>query len=263
MNTSRSGLVFGIAIVAIGILLLLNNLGMASISVGSLISRFWPLILVVWGALSLMGGPEPRGTDASDEEHGTDVRSARSSNVGGWILLVIGLLMLSSTTGWYRFDWGRIWGSIWALIIIAVGWAILRSRNDGGVDGDNGDTRSSGDTHWAVMSGVERKQPGWPLRSGSYTAFMGGADLDLRNADIKDGETYLDLTAVMGGITLIVPDDLAVECEAMALLGGVDFFRQSVGGVVTNHRLSRAGAPQSSKILRIRCRAIMGAVELK
>ena len=44
--------------------------------------------------------------------------------------------------------------------------------------------------------------------------------MDLTAAEIPDGETLLDLTAIMGGIDVKIPPDLAVVYEGTAILGG-------------------------------------------
>ena len=163
--------------------------------------------------------------------------------------------MLAANTRFWGFDLSRLWGTFWALVVILVGWAVLRSSPPAGA--------ASGHTQWVVMSGVEQRSAGWPLKSGSYVVVMGGADLDLRVADILDGETYLDLTAIMGAIELIVPPDISVECEGAAILGGVTVLGQSSGGIISSRTFSRAGSAGSTKKLRVRCRAIMGGVEFK
>ncbi|MEW6661944.1 MAG: LiaF transmembrane domain-containing protein [Bacillota bacterium] len=51
--TGKSRWLVGLLIIAFGTVLLLNNLGLTSIDAGSLISRFWPLILIYWGLNSI------------------------------------------------------------------------------------------------------------------------------------------------------------------------------------------------------------------
>ena len=110
---------------------------------------------------------------------------------------------------------------------------------------------------------------GWsngPL-AGRCEAIACGGDgrrrSDLRVADIPDGETYLDLTAIMGAIEVIVPQDMSVECEGAAILGGVTVLGQSSGGVLASRTFLREAPEGSAKRLRVRCRAIMGGVEFK
>ena len=266
MSGSISSIVFGLAVVAVGLVLLLNNLGVTGIDVGTLVGRYWPVILVAMGLSSLVGRRGARDDGDGDDDRSSgdagngdrvEMRSRGSNvNIGGWAVLLIGLMLLSGTAGWYRFNWARFWGVAWALLLMAIGWAILRGRPfDGGdAEGEYGTSR------WVVMSGLELKQLGWELTSGSYVVLMGSAELDLRAAQISEGTTYLDLTALMGGVEIRVPDGLAVECEGSAILGGVEFFRQSAGGIVSGRTFVRTGEPGSSRLVKIKCRAVMGAV---
>ncbi|MDD4331909.1 MAG: LiaF-related protein [Methanosarcinaceae archaeon] len=73
---------------------------------------------------------------------------------------------------------------------------------------------------FAILRGLESRKKGWQLEDKSYLALMGGIDLDLTVADIPDREIYLDLTAIMGGVDIKVPEDLNVLCYGSAFLGG-------------------------------------------
>jgi hypothetical protein len=264
-------MIFGMVLVLLGAVLLLNNLGITTISIGDIIETYWPIVLVALGLAAVL---KPRSDEPIRDERTQEAEPAepadlaelaeprqaceprRSSgpNVGGWILIGLGVLMLAANTRFWGFDLSRLWGTFWALVVILVGWTVLRSSPPEG---------QAGHTQWVVMSGLEQRATGWPLRSGSYVVVMGGADLDLRVADIPDGETYLDLTAIMGAIELIVPPDMGVECEGAAILGGVTVLGQSSGGVVPSRTFTRAGSAGSTKKLRVKCRAIMGGVEFK
>jgi len=72
----------------------------------------------------------------------------------------------------------------------------------------------------ASMSGVEFRSRARALSTGKATAFLGGIELDLRDAVIVDGAT-LQLRAVLGGISVIVPDGWRVEVRQRVVAGEV------------------------------------------
>lgn len=74
----------------------------------------------------------------------------------------------------------------------------------------------------AAMDGVEFASRANPLKGGSITAYLGGADLDLTEAVI-DGEAHLEIRAVLGGVAVRVPETWRVEV-----------MRSVVGGEVVN-----------------------------
>jgi hypothetical protein len=74
----------------------------------------------------------------------------------------------------------------------------------------------------AVLSGAERRGQ-WrvPKRLRVY-ALMGGAVLDFREVLLPPGETEVKVYAIMGGVEIIVPPGLAVECDGIGVLGGFE-----------------------------------------
>ena len=99
--------VFGVAIVAFGLLLTANNMGWGD---AREVLRFWPLLLSFWGF----------GIALDSEAHG-------SRRWFGWILVIAGLWWTATLAFGLRVyfdDW-------WPVGLIALGiYLILRSRRD-------------------------------------------------------------------------------------------------------------------------------------
>lgn len=115
----------------------------------------------------------------------------------------------------------------------------------------SGDPVRRNQTLVAVMSGTQRKGSWRPARQIHAMAIMGGLDLDFREAHFAPGVTELNVLAVMGGIEIVVPPGLRVECEGVGLLGGFG-------------DLNQEGDPEDPDrpTLRIRGLALMGGVEV-
>jgi Cell wall-active antibiotics response 4TMS YvqF len=80
------------------------------------------------------------------------------------------------------------------------------------------------ESRWAVaiLGGVERKG-GWRVpQSLKVLCFWGGAEIDFREVTLPPGVTHVKIVCVMGGAEIIVPPDLAVECDGVAIMGGFD-----------------------------------------
>jgi len=72
----------------------------------------------------------------------------------------------------------------------------------------------------AVMSKEERKGR-WRIgRRTTAVAFMGGVELDLRDALLDDDVIEITAWAVMGGVTVIVPEGIPVEFGGFMPMGG-------------------------------------------
>lgn len=104
----------------------------------------------------------------------------------------------------------------------------------------------------SVLGGTNRAGRWIPARNNFAIGVLGGISLDLREALLGPGVTDLNVLAVLGGVEIIVPPEMAVEVDGMALLGG--FEHQSDEPIRHNPDLPT---------LRVRGLALLGGVEVK
>ncbi|MGV0867686.1 DUF1707 SHOCT-like domain-containing protein [Corynebacterium kalidii] len=71
----------------------------------------------------------------------------------------------------------------------------------------------------AVMSDAGKKGEWACSRSHRVAAVMGGALVDLRDAVFEAPETVITVTAVMGGVQVLVPEDVRVVEHGLGLMG--------------------------------------------
>src|SRR5829696_5418178 len=110
-----------------------------------------------------------------------------------------------------------------------------------------------GGARWlvAIMGGCERRGR-WRLgRRATSINIMGGADLDLNEAELAADRVELTVFSLMGGADIRVPDDLHVELSEFAFMGG--------NSVEHGTAAARTGGP----VLRLRLISIMGGSNLK
>lgn len=101
----------------------------------------------------------------------------------------------------------------------------------------------------AFLGGATRKGGWTPARRVDAVALMGGLELDFREARFAPGATELNVIAIMGGVEILVPPDINVECDGIGLLGGFE---------AVDNRVARPDHPT----LRISGLALMGGVEV-
>lgn len=65
------------------------------------------------------------------------------------------------------------------------------------------------------------------FKGGDITAVFGGADINLTQADFTD-TVRLDVTAIFGGIKLVVPQNWAIKSDVTAIFGSVEDKRSHV-----------------------------------
>jgi hypothetical protein len=102
----------------------------------------------------------------------------------------------------------------------------------------------------ALMSGFERTGNWVVPRYHTAMAVMGGGTLDLTEARFAEPEVTIQAFTIMGGIEILVPDDITVRVQGFGFMGGFD------------HRASGDGPP-GSPVVTINGFALMGGVEVK
>jgi hypothetical protein len=61
-------------------------------------------------------------------------------------------------------------------------------------------------------------------------AFMGGGEIDLREANFADREVVINCVAVMGGMNVIVPPGVEVVVRGIGIMGGFDHREEGRSG---------------------------------
>jgi hypothetical protein len=215
-------LILGLFLMAFGLLITLGNLNL--IDAGDYL-RFWPVVLIAIGLQKLAA---PGG----------------GARWGAWLWIGIGCWLLANALGMVSVDFWRMWPGAVALLLGAV--LVHRAVNPRLPPlGTSYETVNM----FALMAGHVLTNNSPSFRGGDMVAVMGGCELDLRQADLADGEAVIDTLAFMGGIEIKVPADWTVVCKGFPLLGGFE-------DATKPHR----GAPL--KRLTERGLAVMGGVEV-
>lgn len=193
----------------------------------SLFSNGWPLIIVIVGIIQLFG------------------KSAASITSGTFLILIGGLFFLK------RFYDFHLFSVLWPLVLIFIGFSIIftRSRHN-----QPAGKRDSADViqAFSLFAGSEIRNQSKQFKGGQVTAIFGAATIDLRDAVIEGREASLDLTAVFGGIELIVPEHIQVEVGGMPILGGWD-----------NKKRRKHDSVEERPLLKVNAITILGGLEIK
>ena len=227
-------MIVGLAIALFGVVLVLDRLNLVDADQAL---RWWPAVIVAVGALIFTQSRRVGG------------------GVNGVIVMIIGAWLLLNSVGILRV---RFWEMFWPLILVGIGSVLVlqsmrrRTRQASGGERDN--TMNA----FAVLSGIKRTSAAERFRGGEITAFMGGAQLDLRQAIIPPGEdAALEIFIVMGGCEIFVPQTWTVETPLVPVMGGVDDKRLPPLPGADN--LGGRPAPR----LVLRGLILMGGIEIK
>jgi hypothetical protein len=243
--------VVGACLVLMGVVLALDQLGLLQ---AHHLLRFWPAALIIIGLVMLQ-------------------RTEKHSALRALLLIVIGGWLLLNTLGWVSLD---LWEFIVPLLLVLVGARIMM-RNPGSRSGTLPDQPGAGSpsgaaptgqgpsgfgaapvgsaepVHASLFSLLGSSKRRWGrsvFRGADTTAFMGGCELDLRDALMSPGElAVVDVFVLMGGVSIFVPPHWTVTQEIVPLMGGV-------------HDKSRSVPSNPAQHLLVRGTVIMGGVEI-
>jgi hypothetical protein len=224
---------FGVALLALGALWTMDNLGLTD---ASEITRWWPLLLVVFGVAKVLGWGTRRSTYAG----------AMWLLAGGWLLLHALGIVQSGLAGL---------GSL-ALILIGVRILLYPGRSRARLRMERVSTQSVDENGRlkmdVVMSNAQRRVEHGPFPGGEVNAVLATATLDLRGATLADGRVELEVNAVLGGIELYVPGDWRVASAVTAVLGNVE-----------DHTEKLPDGAASRGTLYLRGNVVMGSIEIR
>jgi predicted membrane protein len=111
-------------------------------------------------------------------------------------------------------------GTWWPLFVVLFGllYVIGRSRRSRGVSVSAGE---AGDVSMvSLFSGTQRRVTGTGFRGGNVVAMFGGAELDLRDAEVSDPPATVECLVAFGGAEVHVPEDWTVDIDVLGLFGG-------------------------------------------
>ena len=80
------------------------------------------------------------------------------------------------------------------------------------------------------------------FKGGNVQAIFGSVVIDLHKTTLPEGDTYLDLTAVFGGVVLHIPDDWRVESKVECIFSGISDKRRITDQMNPFRRLVLVGS---------------------
>jgi hypothetical protein len=111
-----------------------------------------------------------------------------------------------------------------------------------------GEPTSSGAV--AILGGFSRKGDWTVPKEFTAFCFMGGGEIDLRDARFAEREVTFHIVAIMGGCEIIVPEDATVRVTGVGIMGAFE------------HTGAGPGAP-GGPVITVNGVAIMGGVDVK
>ncbi len=197
--------VLGISLVIIGALILLDNIYVINFNIPGIIFSF-PALLIFIGILVLLHG---------------------NNKVLGSILLILGVFFIIPRIFPFVYYDKHI---IIPVLIIAFGlYIIFRKRKTSFFNSCNVGSETEGgykryDTDRiddvSIFGGGQKIIASKNFKGGNITCIFGGSEIDFTNCTLAEGTVIIDVIAIFGGSTLIVPNDWNIVLDVFPLFGG-------------------------------------------
>lgn len=104
---------------------------------------------------------------------------------------------------------------------------------------------------FGILTGVRRVGAWQVPRRLRVVSLMAGVELDFTDAEFESGAAEVEVSAIMGAVSVTVPPTIRVECDGAAFMGVFEALRQSGRDL-----------PPDAPLLRISGLAVMGALEI-
>lgn len=115
---------------------------------------------------------------------------------------------------------------LWPLLLVLIGLYIIFGRKGkfrySPSPVEPGQPRDSNDyfESISIFGGGSKIVNSDNFKGGSIVSIFGGSEINLTNSKLAEGENNIEITAVFGGTTLIVPSDWNVELDILPIFGG-------------------------------------------
>ncbi|MGI6073182.1 MAG: LiaF domain-containing protein [Fermentimonas sp.] len=230
---NKQALILSILLILAGLILLSLNFGWIEAPLVSVIFS-WAMLLIVMGYLILF----------------------TKDKISGFIILIVGIFFLlprlqtsyPETFSWISPDFVD---NMWPVLLIILGVIIFvqvmlnaNKRHKMLNRGTSSQTvATEGVIDKSVVFGGSKSIFLEPVfNGGCISAIFGGVEIDLSKTTLPEGDTYLNVNAIFGGIVLYVPDDLQVVTNLSNFFGGVDDKRSALHSAKQPKRLIIEGS---------------------
>lgn len=191
---------FGLVLVALGVLGILDTAGVAEWNVTA--GRWWPLAIIGLGLTAMW--------------------SQRRVSFGPGLLTVVGLVLLAGQLQWTQKT--LFWPALLLLagVVVLAGLRPSRSRSQPRTES------------LALLGGAKTVDRSEHFTHADVAAVLGGSTLDLRHAHVDDQAT-VDAFALFGGVDVLVPEDWRVHVGGLPILGGYEDKTSADDGVLPDN----------------------------
>ncbi len=182
-----------------------------------------------------------------------------------WGFLLVGLGVIFLLDKLDVIDFGDFVSTFWPVVLIVIGIKLVLSKNrDAPSESEQPLTISDQHIKYSKVYGdVKLHIDSQDFNGGSISTVVGEIDLDLAKSNITAGEKILNLSGVIGEISVILPKTLEVSVKANATIGDIKILDIKDDGFFINRTYHSEGYETAKKKLYISVSQVIGDIEIR
>lgn len=224
---------FGIALVIVGVIFALNVLGIFEINI--FFPGWWTLFIIIPSFIGLFG---------------------KQDRFGSLIGLAIGVALLLSAQN--IIDFSLVWKLMVPIVLVVVGLKLIfntsRNRETREIINNLKNDAYAHGKETVAFSAQSINYDGQVFEGTDLDAVFGSINLDLRNA-IFEKDSVITASAIFAGIEISVPAHIQVKIESNSIFGAANDKR-----TYTNYHNSQSDNPIT---LYLEATCLFGGVDIK
>lgn len=222
-------ILWGIVLIAIGLIIGGNALGITNINI--FFEGWWTLFIIIPCFIGLFKEREKTG------------------NIIG---LLVGIALLLCCQKVLSFD--MVWKLALPVILIIIGISFIFKdtfdRNVSEKIKKLNENKNKDNDYCATFSSQNVNFDGEKFNGADLTAVFGGVKCDLKNAIIEN-DVVINASSIFGGTEIYIPDNVKVKIKSSSIFGGVD------------EKKKKAVTDNEAHTIYINAVCIFGGVEIK
>lgn len=226
---------FATIIIVIGVILVLENIGVASFNINNAWLYIYPALFIVFGLKSMMD----------------KIRFKGGSWVFGSFFFIFGMLLMLDRFEIISFVFKDVF-KLWPLLIIYFGFMFIGLSKGPTIYVNTDDRVKKSKREWNNSFSVgshEYNEPNWKVEPLNVSNLAGDFYFDFTKAFIPEKEIPISVSSLAGDVNILVPENVEMRVYASTKAGDITVVGQKVDGI--NRSLSYESANYETAVKKL------------
>ncbi|WP_171050842.1 cell wall-active antibiotics response protein LiaF [Bacillus sp. BHET2] len=255
---------FSFLLMAIGLLLLLLNIGVISLEITQIFVNIIPILLLLLGLKWTLD---------------SFLKKSFGKLLVGLFSLALGSLAILDKYGVVDFDYAS-WWKLWPIFIIAI--AINRGISKKPIkvsisneypyekssskmtfeDEKDASLKKNKMNRGFIVGDIRFSEANWPLENMKLYNAIGDYYFDFSKAFIPEGETTIDIKGWIGDVKMIIPENVPVDITLNVQVGDVKLFEQKSADIRSELQYRSPEYEQAVKKIKLSVDVKIGSIRI-